>query len=372
MVLTEATSSAQLVALVEADDLEVVVGLDLLDARDRFVLDVSDDLVGGRLERRNHRAIHGTCRLQLTRALPWGSARVRPRYELTAPSLRLTRAWPMGVYVLSTPEHVAGASPATWTVEGYDKLQVLDTPAGRTWAAAKDSPVLAEVARVFAEVGETRARIDQAAAARVVSSTRVWVLDERTTWLGIVNDLLAMVGYRAVWADRDGTYRCEPYVDPSGRAPDWAYDADSPTTAVAEERSLTADYFAAPNRWVAVRDDPALPTPVEGNGIAVAVNQSNGPTSIDARGRVITRALRLDAADQDSLVAQLRRYVAEDVRLDVAVAMSSSPNPVHWHFSVVSYRDAALGPDRRLVEDAWSLPLDGGDMSHELQEVTPA
>lgn len=395
-------TAAQVTALIEAENLEVTAGLELYDADETFIEDISDDLVGGTVDRGNYRTIHGTCRLLISRELQWGSQRVKPYLILTASEqiddtwnsgtwndgnwnggTQLRARFDLGVFLLSTPERRAGETPATFDVDGYDKLEILAHPHGTSYEAAEGDAYLTLVEDLITGAGESKILLDQTAAATTLPTTRVWPLLDRSsegqgqegggspTTLNIVNDLLAAVGYRALWVDQDGYYRSEPYQAPADRGAEWTYSADSDTTTVAEDRMAGADYFATPNRWVFVNDDPAATTfPTEGDGIYTTLNQSDGPTSIDERGRTITRVVPLAAASQTDLVTQGDAIVATDKRLDQRLTLSVSPNPLHLHFDVVAVTDAQLGltAKKYLVTD-WSLPLDGGDQSLEMKAV---
>jgi hypothetical protein len=357
---------------VEATDLTVNPGLDLLDSDDTYVMDISSDLLGGTVEHGNYQTIHGTCTLQLSRRLEWGSARVRPWVTYSSAILGLTQTWNLGTYLLSTPERRIADVPEVYNVQGYDKLVVLDTPAGRSIAVDAGTSYLTAAEALIVEAGEpaTSIRLDELARAKVLPSTRVWPFEEGTSYLRVINDLVQAVGYRGVYVDRDGYFRSESYVAPRDQAPEWVYDADSVNTIVGADRTETLDYFSAPNRWVFVNDDPLGGEPTVGDGQYVVVNQSDGVTSVDARGRIITRGpILLEAADQESLERQGNSMVDTDKRLATQLALPTGPNPTHWHFSVVEYRDSALGVPRKMVQQSWSLPLTGEDMTHALREV---
>jgi len=189
--------------------------------------------------------------------------------------------------------------------------------------------------------------------------------------LGIINDLLEAIGYRSLWVGPDGYYRSEPYVAPADRGAEWTYSADSATTTVAEDRTSSADYFDTANRWIFVRDDPAASTfPTEGDGIYTVTNQSDGPTSIDQRGRTIPTVVPLDAASQPALVSQGDRIVATSKRLDRRLSLSVGVNPLHSHFDVVTIIDAQLGlSGAKYVVTDWSMPLTGEDTQLDLKAV---
>lgn len=354
--------------IIEASHLEVDLGVELLDADDRFLADISGDVDDGVVEHGNYRTIHGTCRLTLTRRLDWGGQRVRPYMTLTAGGL--TARFDLGVYLLSTPTRSAGTAPVTYQVEGYDKLHVLDTPIGSTYRVAAGTGHLAAVVAAINAAGETKIRIASLGDDTPLPRDRVWPIAEESTWLRVVNDLLDAVGRQAVWCDDDGWYRSEPYQSPTVRAPEWLYDADDQErTTVGEDRTEEADFHATPNRWVFIRDDPEAGLPVDGDGRYQVDDVDGGVTSQQARGRVITRVVPVDTSTQAALVAKADRMVANDRQVIRSLRLTVGPNPLHAHFDVVTVRDAELGVDTRAVIRSWVLPLDGSDMTLDMREV---
>ena len=357
------------VDLVEAPVVQVGAGLDLLDSSGVWVADISADLTaaGSVIARNMANKIHGTAKLTISRELAWGRDRVRPWVELSADGQTTTR-WNMGVYAMTTPQRNAGETPATYSVDGYDLLTILDTPYGSTYSAAAGSVPLTLIATLLTAAGITNA-IDQAAIAEVLptGSLVVYPIAQENTTLKIINDLLARVGYGPLWMDRDGRARSAPLVARSSVSPMWAYSTSSATTSVGDQRTGTADFFAAANRLVFINDDPGRGTPVEGNGFYTVTNPADGPTSIDGRGRSITKVVKLQAVTQAALMVQADQIVAADKRMASAVAVNVGPNPEHWHEDTVTFADADLGVSGLFAVTEWSFDLGGGDMGLQLE-----
>lgn len=377
-----AETDAEVVALVEARDLDVAAGVFLLDSNDVEQLDISDDLDadGSWIERGNYRTVHLTCGLRLTRRLQWGSARLRLTMTLTSAALGLTRTWDVGVVVLDVPRHVVAEVPETYEVTGKDKLAVLDIPVGRTVVLPAGDAALAFAQALIVEAGEPASSValdpassvalDPAAAAKTFQSPKAYPLTENWTYLRIVNDVLDGLGYRGLWADRDGKLRSEPYQAPADRSPEWVWDADASDNIVGEDRSETPVYGEIPNQWVFVRNDTSGAVLTEGDGIYTVTNQSDGPSSVDARGRIVRGpAILLDAVDQDALVVQGDRKVASDKRAASTIDLPTGVNPHLWHFAVSLLRDSAFGAERKVVDVGWRLPLDGSDMTRTVRAV---
>ena len=189
-------TAAQLVALVEADNLTVDAGLELLDADDVLIEDISADFIadGSSVERGIYRTVHGTARLRVSRDLQWGSQRLRPYLLLSSDGDTWYR-WNLGVYLMSTPERAVGESPSVWDVECFDKLDVLNTPYGSSYSLAASSNIVDAVTAIITAAGESKVAIEPSS--EVSTSERVMSIVDDWTALTICNDLLGSIGYRA-------------------------------------------------------------------------------------------------------------------------------------------------------------------------------
>lgn len=359
------TAAAVTALIRDAPSVVVSAGCELVAMDLTVVDDVTDALVSGSITRESYATLHGSARLGLEVALDWGSAIVRPYMVLTAGTT--TARFNLGAYYTSVQGFDAADDPVVYDVECLDILDGLNSPVGETFAVDVGVSYLATVEDILRAQGYTVFLIDQARADAVLPSARVWPMDENTTWLTVVNDLLGSIGYAGVWSDWDGRLRVQPYVSPSDRPAEWAHDADVATSMLTPQRRTESDNYRAPNRWVFYRSNGLDgPTPVEGNGIFTVVNQSNGPTSVDARGgRVISKPVPLDVADHAALVAASRVTVDADMRRKTTYRLGTAPNPLHWHFDRLSVNDPALGPPAEVLASTWTLPLDGADMTHD-------
>lgn len=364
----DALTSAQVVRLIRDDPATGMGFGGELIARDLSVIaDISSVLTTGSVTRSSYADLHGSAVLAIADELDWGSALVRPYVTLS--NAVYTARFNLGAYFLSTPKTAYGTRPRVHEVDGIDVLDALRDAVGESYAVAQGVGYLATVETILGALGYPAGAyvIDQSAAAQTLPSARAWLLDESTSWLTIVNDLLAAVGYQGVWSDWDGRLRLQPYMSPSSRAPEWTYDTGPTTSMLAPSRSVERDLYSAPNRWVFYRSNniEAEP-PVEGNGLYTFVNQSNGPASVDARGgRVKTRVVPLDVADHAALVQTAQVTVDADMRITARAEISTWPNPLHWHFDRVELQDPEIGPTVQALVTRWTLPFDGRAMTHE-------
>lgn len=362
-------SEAEVIALIRdssaagiSGGCELLTGMDLLVAED-----ITDDLAGGSVGRQAYASLHGNSTMTITRELPWGSALLRP-YLTVSDGTDMAR-FNLGAYFTNIPQRDLSEFPIRYSVECQDILAVLDDQVGDAYAVAQGATYLDAVETVLLARGIQRYSIDQDSAAATLPTDRTWMFDENTTWLTIVNDLLGAIGYAGVWSDWDGFIRCTKYVTPKQRAPEWTYDTALQTSMLGR-RTTQRDFYNAPNRWVFYRtnilDGVA---PVEGNGMYTYVNLYDGETSVEQRGREITKVVGIDAADQASLVSSAQRTIDADTAVPTKISASTFPNPLHWHFDVIRVEDSWMGVPAKVLASQWTLPLDGSDMTHEWSVV---
>lgn len=355
-------TAAQIVSLLTAPNLTVESGLELVDVNGNVLDDLSEQLQSGQITRHNLANIHGTCTLTVAQQLVWGRDKVRPYMVLSVPGI--TARWNLGVYVLSTPDTVIGESLQTWSVTGSDLLYLLASPVGDSYSVASGANVLAAVRTAIGNaVPGATVLLDGTADSRTLPQAMVWPLTSSTisTWLDVVNGLLASVGYRGVWADWDGNYTSQPYLDPAVRAPEFTFDADDiGASIVGVNRTVTNDLWQSPNWWRFIAQNWAG-TVAEGAGQYTVQNVSTGPASQQQIGRTVKKVVYVNTADQTSLQVQGDRTVAADKRVTELVTVQLGPMPAQWHQDIIEYVDAAAGGSLKAETRQWTLDLLGAD-----------
>jgi hypothetical protein len=370
----------QVVSLIQdSSTLTVDKGLELVNQALEVELDISPDLVGGSISRDSYADLHASATFELSADLDWQTAIIRP-YMILSNGV-LEARFNLGAFYTSTPKQSVKTAPRVHEVTGYDILHRLHDTVGDAYSVAQGAFYLAAVEEILQAQGFTKYIIDQRDAATALPSAKTWALDENIKWITVVNDLLAAIGYQGIWSDWNGYLRVQPYITPRDRAAEWAYRADDPAVSMlTSDRAVIRDYYESPNRWVAVvsnswsttdaEGNEVEITPTENNGIWTYVNQTTGPTSVEAReGRTITRMLSIEAADQASLIAAAQVSIDADLRLSTTYEMGTAPNPLHWHFDRVILHDPELAELRDVMVTSWTLDLDGGDMSQRWTEI---
>jgi len=363
-------TSAQVVDLLQKSASTTIgAGLELVDLAGNVLEDLSGDLAGGGITRNSYADLHASAHFDLSRQLAWGADLVRP--YVTVADNASTARFNLGVYHLSTPNRPRGSDITTYSVDGYDLLLRLNQPVGDAFSVAAGTSYLTAIKGILAQLGYVLVIVDPAAADKVLPTPRAWVFDDQVTWLRIVNELLASIGYAGIWSDWNGYLRCHPYVLPQDRAIEWTYTDDVASTMLAAGGEIIEDYFTAPNRWVVFRSNVADDVaPVEGAGIYTYVNETIGKTSVAERGGlVITKVIGVDAADQPSLIAAANQIIQQDTSIPEVWNISTALNPLHWHFDRIYVKDAYGIVDAQVTSWSYKFAPDISDMEQEWRVI---
>jgi hypothetical protein len=373
-------------------------GLELLSSADWSVV---DDLAapdpdgtpgalltaGAAIDRDMTATIHGTCTFATEQALTWGADMVRPYMLLSSPEVPGPVRFNLGVYLVTSPD-VPLVEGGFYTVTGYDRLYLLAKPIGYTYQVPAGTNVFAAVrAAVLAGCGDSGVNLDSTKGDAVTAVDITLVQDSTTspTWLDLVNQLLASIGYLALWADENGIFRSSPATLPALRSVEFILGAgDTPqvefldrkwfyhTVVSPLNRTMTRDTWGVPNQWRFIQNGLDF-APVEGQGQYTVNDLSGTPTSQTVVGRTVLKVVYLDAVDQDSLQTQGDLIVDADKSISETFVINTVPLPIAGHMDILQYMDPNLpgDPVRKVMATRWTLPLDGSDMTWNLQTINP-
>ena len=204
-------------------------------------------------------------------------------------------------------------------------------------------------------------------------SERNWVLDESNTWLYVIDQLLESAGWLPPWIDREGLLISEFWENPENKRVELSISDDPRTATIALGASLLEDTYGVPNEFtfIATDFDPdETSTPVVGSGIAKRSNTNIGPSSQEARGRVVASVVRVDAADQEALEAIADRIFLNSVTPAKTLCVEIVPQPLPWHRGIVEVTSRGLGiqQERYMIRE-WRLPLDGQNASLVMDRI---
>lgn len=350
------------------------MGVELIDDLSTMGVqdDLSNDLTAATVSRNNFAEIHGTATFSIDRELSWGNSIVRAYMEVTGPTSatatsRTTMRFYQGAYFVEPTEEDLSTDVSTFGVTGHDVLSILDDPVGDDYSIDQGALYLAVAEQILIDRGITRYHIDQSQANTTAVTPKVWISDERVTWLQVVNHCLAAVGYQGVWTDWNGAFQLREYITPSDRAPEWWLTADIRNTLLTNQRRRSRNFYNAPNRWVFYQSNMTELAPVDGNGRYEYVNQYRGETSVEARGgRTISKDPEgVDVADHAALVRYATRVIDADTLVPTKVTQEIAPFPLAWHMDRYLVTDPQLGVATQILGTGWTANLDGSNVPHD-------
>lgn len=387
-------------------------GLEVLDASLNVLADISDDFQGGTVTRSMNATVHGSCALLVRDGaydVHYGTQLLRP--YMTISDGELTARFNAGVYRVAEPSVDYTTDPATAAFTGSDRLALLDRPIGDAYTIGKGTPYLSAARQAIDAAGldATTVRFDGTAAGAVLPADKSWPLladtsapgaaaaalpvdvssdstGGQTTWLRIVNELLAAINYRGLWADQDGVLRSGPYQPPSARTVEFDFNFDdAKVTVIDPGRARNVDQSAPVNKWIFQQSNlidaagnPIEPT--EGAGQYTRTNQNFGPTSVNAQGGLVWPVVvQLDAADQATLVALGDAQVNAALTAAATLSVTTGPFPAAWHLDIYTYADERMNGETviKVQGTEWTLDLGASttppaNMTHTWQTVAGA
>jgi hypothetical protein len=369
-------TAAQVRYLIEnSSSFDTDMGLEVIDLNLNVIdADAGAYMSAATIRRSNYADIHASADFTFSAAMGWGRDIVRPFMTFTGPtspgSGLSTMKFYQGAYFLDTPDEDLSESPPTIDATGYDILSILDDPIGDDYAIDIGESYLARVEEILLARGVTKYHIDQDAYDRLAISPMTYTLEDNPTWLQVVNDCCAAVGYQGIWTDWNGAFQVRDYTSPALRAPEWTLTADMENTLLTQRRKRSRDFYSAPNRWVFYQSSSTETQPVDGNGRFEYINQTVGDTSVEARGRVITAPpVGKEVPFHGVLVAVARLQIDRDMLIPTKWSIDTAPLPLAWHMDRYRVTDPTIGTARDVIGMSWSLNLDGSDMTHEWSEV---
>ena len=273
--------------------------------------------------------------------------------------------YPLGVYRIGTVrETVNAAGVHRESIEAYDRAVMLSwakTEQRDFWAAG--TPYDNVIQHYLTAAGIIQAVVVPSAA--VLQSDREdW--DIGTSYLTIINTLLAEINYNSLWFDLTGTARVEPYTAPNATNIAHRYGAEDGVTVLRPEYASQVDVFAQPNVFIAILENPEYPEPL----IATAVNDTPASRlSTISRGIRIPQVYKVDnIASAEELQTYVNRLRDESMQLSEIVEIQTANMPNHNAGDVIALTHPDLTGLFR--EISWSMTLQAGAlMSHTIQRV---
>lgn len=186
--------------------------------------------------------------------------------------------------------------------------------------------------------------------------------DVGESFLTIVNTLLGEINYNSLWFDAAGIARSEPYTAPTARGVRFTYQ--SGRDAVVRAHSAQDDYFSAYNVFtVGVSDSGTEPIYV------TAVNDAvDSRISTVYRGRIAAPVVMLQGTPSEAEVQRYAQNLVIKSRISTeTVSIQTAPEAGHEVGDAISLYIPEISG--KFEETGWTLPLDGGLMTHKLRRA---
>lgn len=295
------------------------------------------------------------------------SDRIRPYMILDMPATP-TRPkdkveFPLGIFMLSSPERVDGDEGITRSIDAYDLSLILkEDKVDDLYTITAGTNYKDAMIAILTSAGITQYSIEDTTS----TLSRDLQFEPGTPKYDILNSLTTSLNYIPIIVDVNGTFTSYTYQLPDARAVDYVYD-DSELSIIMKGVSEELDTFGIPNKWVVVRTN-SEEEPLR----SVYTNENpNSPTSTVNRGRIIVDYRELeDIASQASLDAHTKRIAENSSQIYGKSKFSTALMPMHDYHDIIHLKYRELGIDAKFTETAWTMELSaGGAMSHEIRRV---
>ena len=292
------------------------------------------------------------------REVDWLTDEIRPAIIIDGVRHNLGVFLPANVHSIfdGTVESIAvTANDRCWIPKDYRAERIVYFQAGTNYVEA--------VASLLAESGITM--INETPTDEVMTEDREdW--DIGTSYLDIINGLLAEINYAPLWFDSDGIAVIEPVSVPTAINMDHMLDETKVESLLIPGRQNETNLYSTPNVFICCCNNPDK----SGAMTAVAENTNpQSPLSIARRGRRITKMIRVNnIPSQEALQAYANRQVTDSMLTGEVITVNTCLLPGFgvWDVTGIRYRDLLAV----CKETAWSMELKvGGRMSHTLERA---
>ena len=263
-------------------------------------------------------------------------------------------SYPLGIYLLSSPNRESSSGYIARNIEIYDKLLILEQDIiSASYTVASGTNVVTEVTSIITGAGETGVSIE--ATTEVTAAAKTW--EAGTSKLRIINDLLGSINYFTLRANNAGRYTSQPYVLPAARGISWEF-IDNSEGLYLPSFTQELDYYFVPNKVVLVVSNPE-----QTELTATATNEdASSPFSYQARGRwIVDFRTEIEATSQSVLDDKAERILAEGMQLNEGIEYQHAYIPLELH-NAVTFKNSQLGISANYTIARQRTPLKAGEL----------
>lgn len=276
-------------------------------------------------------------------------------------------AHPLGVYLPSAVTGDESEDIRELKIEAFDRCWIVrDNYTETILSLAAGTNYLTAVKQLLTAAGITLV-IETPTTATLTEIREDW--DIGTSYLTIINELLAEINYKQLWFDADGFAVLEPVTTPTAENIQHTLDSATVKSLLLPQLRRETDVYQAPNVFLVICSNPDKSGPMT----ATAVNDNpQSPLSTVKRGRRIMSVEKINnIASQAELQTYVNHkrdrsmYVGETYTVSTALLPGYGVEDV----TALHYDEIAA----ICVERAWEMELQvGGNMTHTLEKVVPS
>lgn len=316
--------------------------------------------IGGRIDMNSDAQIKKSAKITIKEDdlsnIDFYKDRIRPIYNLDG------KDYPMGVFLISSPERVKKHNSVYRDIDCYDITQILlEDKVTSAYYIKEGVRHTSTVQSLIESAGILNHNIVDSDA----QINRGREFEIGTSKLEIINTLLKEINYAELRTDHNGLIIAKPFIFPEGRDIDFIYSTDENIILNSSREKINS--FDIPNVFLGVVSNPDV-DPMR----SVLINDDpTDPLSTVSRGRKIVKKYEYtDIYNKEHLDLLLKRTMEEERAGHKEYRFSSPINPNHNVENTLYIQDKVLEIDDKFVEKSWTIDLKiGGQMNHVCERV---
>lgn len=280
---------------------------------------------------------------------------------------------PLGILMPASITGARNSTAETVSVQAFDRCwRLRDTKVERTIYFPAETLYIDAIEELITAAGIPT--IFKTASDAVMAEAREdW--QAGTSYLSIVNQLLAEINYKQLWFNSDGAAVLEPKLIPTAQnikhvftdgKPDKRNKLETSLISIAPTVSRVNDLYSVPNVFICVCSNPDKSAGMT----AMAENRNpESPLSISRRGRRIVSVVNVkNIASQSALQSYANNLLSESMMGGELISIETNLLPGFGVDDPVAI--SAKDVNGICVERSWTMQLQpGGRMTHELERV---
>lgn len=294
--------------------------------------------------------------------IDWLNDRVQPFFMLNTGKEWME--WPLGIFLISSPNRKVGNSNIYRDVECYDaSLILLEDKFDTRYRILANTNYVEAITQIINGAGIWKTNIP--AMAGNVKTDKEFEIG--TSRLDAVNELLGEINYTSIWVDETGYFVSSPYVLPTNRVIEYEYRNNEMSVILADTATEEIDLFSVANKWVIVASNPETEPMVS----RYTNDNASSPTSTINRKRNIVDYREVDdMLDQATLNDYTQRIAYETSQVYGKFIFDTAVMPQHTYMDCLYCEHDKLGVSNKYIETGWEMELAaGGKMRHNARRV---